>query len=194
MQNFIDLAIADERLSPDEETEINNIANNLGINLSFDDHSQKSLDRYRLYWQIENGIIPEIISDINLYNGEKLHFKTQVDWVEHKQITRRLNYGGPTARLRLTKGVYYRMGSLGVNKTTEDIWQKLDSGIVYLTDRRIIFMGSRGNKNIRLNRILTYNPYSNGVDIQKSAGKSPFLEFSDNVDLFCMILGRLLFK
>lgn len=193
LQKFIEDAVSDERLSPDEEKEMNEIAKSLGIELSFDDNSQKALERFRLYWQIENGDLPELKSDINLFKGEKLHFKTAADWVEHKQVTRRINYGGPTARIRLAKGIYYKAGSMGVNRTTEDVWQRLDSGMIYLTDRRIIFMGSRGNKNIRLNKILTFEPYNNGVDIQKSAGKSPFLEFSDNVDIFSMILGRLLF-
>ncbi len=186
-------AVADERLSPEEENEMQEIANSLNIDLSFDENSQKTLDKYRLYWQIENGILPELTPDINLYKGEKLHFKVQAEWVEHKQVTRRINYGGPTARIKLAKGIYYRTGSLGINQTTQDVWQHMDTGMVYLTDRRIIFMGTRGNKNIRLNKILTIKPYSNGVDIQKSAGKSPFLEFSENVDLFSMILTNLLF-
>jgi hypothetical protein len=194
LQNFIEEAASDERLSPEEESEMHDIADSLGIELSFDDNTQQALDRFRLYWQIENGQLPEIKPDINLYKGEKLYFKGHAEWVEHKQVTRRFNYGGPTARIKLAKGIYYRAGSLGVNRTTEDVWQHLDSGIIYLTERRIIFMGQRGNKNIRLNKILTFNPYSNGVDIQKSTGKSPFLEFSHNVDIFSMILARLLFE
>lgn len=193
LQKFIEDAVSDERLSPAEEKEMNEIAKSLGIELSFDDNSKKALERFRLYWQIENGDLPELKPDIKLFKGEKLHFKTAADWIEHKQVTRRINYGGPTARIRLAKGIYYKAGSMAVNRTKEDVWQRLDSGWIYLTDRRLIFMGSRGNKNIRLNTILTFKPYSNGVDIQKSAGKSPFLEFSDNVDIFSMILGRLLF-
>ncbi len=194
LQNYIEDAASDERLAPSEEEEMHDIADSLGIELSFDENTRDALDRFRLYWQIENGEIPEIKPDINLFKGEKLYFKTAADWIEHKQVTRRLNYGGPTARIKLAKGIYYRAGSLGVKRTKEDVWQRLDSGVIYLTERRIIFMGERGNKNIRLNRILTFNPYSNGVDIQKSSGKSPFLEFSHNVDIFSMILARLLFE
>ena len=53
-------------------------------------------------------------------------------------------------------------------------------------------MGEKGNKTIRINTILDITPYSNGVDIQKDAGKSPFLDFKDNIDVFSMILVRLM--
>ncbi|SFD81003.1 hypothetical protein [Thermophagus xiamenensis] len=194
LQKFLENAVSDQRLSPDEEQEMHAIAQSLGIDLEFDAPTQEALARFRLYWQIENGILPELVPDIHLYKNEKLHFQTPVHWIEHKKVTRRVNYGGPTARIKLAKGFYYRVGSLGVNRITEDVWQRIDSGMLYLTDRRIIFMGELGNKNIRLNSVLTFKPYSNGVDIRKATGKSPFLEFSDNVDLFSMILARLLME
>ena len=53
-------------------------------------------------------------------------------------------------------------------------------------------MGGRGNKTIRLNKILDIKPYKNGVDVQKETGRSPFLEFSENVDIFSMMLVRLM--
>ena len=53
-------------------------------------------------------------------------------------------------------------------------------------------MGTKGNKTIRLNKILDVTPYKNGVDIQKDSGKSPFLEFDQNVDIFSMMLVRLM--
>ena len=53
-------------------------------------------------------------------------------------------------------------------------------------------MGNLGNKIIRLNKILDITPYKNGVDVQKETGRSPFLEFSENVDIFSMMLVRLM--
>jgi hypothetical protein len=53
-------------------------------------------------------------------------------------------------------------------------------------------MGDKSNKTIRLNRILDIMSYSNGVDIKKDSGRSPFLEFDENVDIFSMILVRLM--
>lgn len=191
LQNFIEGAISDERLSPDEEIEINEIANNLGIDLKPNEMSQELLDRYKLYWQIENGTLPEIKSPINIQKSEKLHFKTYVKWLEQKRVTKRINYAGPSARIKIMKGVYYRVGSIKAQSITEDVWQTIDSGNLYLTNKRIIFMGSKGNKTIAINNILDFTPFKNGIDIQKDSGKCPFLEFENNIDLFSMILVRL---
>ena len=192
LQNFIDGAISDERLSPEEEVEINEIAKSLSIDLKVDDKSKEVLDRCKLYWQIENGDLPTIVPDINIQKSENLYFRTSVKWLEQRKVTKRINYGGPTARIKIAKGVYYRMGSVGVQKVSEDVWQTIDSGQLYLTNKRLIFMGRNGNKTIQLNKILDFKPYKNGIDIQKETGKSPFLEFNHNVDIFSMILVRLM--
>lgn len=95
-------------------------------------------------------------------------------------------------RIRIMKGVYWRAGSIAPQRISEDEWRVIDEGTIYLTNKRIIFMGNNGNKTITLGKILGFEPYSNGIDIQKDSGKSPFLEFSTNIDIFSMILARVL--
>ena len=192
LQKFIDGAISDEKISPEEEIEMHEIAKSLGIGFEIDEESKEVLEKYKLYWRIENADLPEISPDINIQKSERLHFKTYINWLEQRRITKRVNFAGPTARIKLAKGVYYRMGSIGVQPISEDVWQNIDSGQIYLTNKRLIFMGSKGNKTIKLNKILNIVPHTNGVDVQKESGKSPFLKFSDNIDIFSMILVRLL--
>lgn len=192
LQGFIDGAVSNERISPDEERQMNEIAKNLGIDLKIDDKSKAVLDRYKLYWQIENGQLPEIVPDINIQKSETLHFSTFVHWMEERRVVKRRNYAGPTGRIKLAKGVYYRVGSLRTNNMAKDEWQRIDAGQIYLTNKRLIFMGAKANKTISINSILAINPFANGVDIQKERGKCPFLEFTDNVDIFSMILTRLM--
>lgn len=192
VKKYIDEFINNERYSPEDENQIQKIASNLGVNLSINAETAYSLKKYRLYWQLENAEIPEIQSDITIQKSEKLYFSTFIKWLEQRRVTKRYNYGGPTARIKLAKGVYYRLGSLGVQRTTEDVWQTIDTGQMYLSNKRLIFMGTKGSKTIQINKIFDIKPYRNGVDIQKDSGKSPFLEFEDNVDIFSMILYRLM--
>jgi hypothetical protein len=91
-------------------------------------------------------------------------------------------------RIKIAKGLYWRAGSIGVHKISQDVLSLIDSGTAFLTNKRIIFMGGKKNTNIALNKILDINPYSNGVEIHKATGKSPFIEISNNADIFCMIL------
>jgi len=191
---FIEYAneiIDDDRVNPAEEQTLYAIAENLNIDVNMSDDLIHKLSKFKLYWQIEHDKIPAIESDINLIRGEKLYFKGEdVDWLEMRKVTKRYNYAGPTARIKIAKGIYYRLGSMSVQPVTEDEWKTIDSGAIYVTNKRIIFMGNRSNKTIRLNRILDIIAYSNGVDIQKDSGRSPFLQFYDNVDIFSMLLIR----
>ncbi len=191
-QYLLDGMIADERLSPDEENQMNEIAQSLGLEIDMTHQTQKTLARYKLYWQIENGDLPTIEPDIKIQKSENLYFTTYIDWLEQRKITKRYNYAGPTARIKIAKGIYYRAGSIGIQPVSEDVWRTIDSGQIYLTNKRLIFMGSKGNKTIKLNRILSIEPFQNGIDIQKDTGRSPFLRFSDNTDIFALIILRLL--
>jgi hypothetical protein len=66
------------------------------------------------------------------------------------------------------KGLSYRLGSVGVGRTTEDSVVLVDTGTIYVTNKRLIFDGARTNTSIRLNKILSFTPYSNGVEIDKA--------------------------
>lgn len=191
-EKFIDDALKDERLSIDEELELEMIAKNLGIDPKYSDNKKENLNRYRLYWQIENGYLPILNSEIAIQKNETLHFRTKIDWLEQRKVTKRINYWGPVARIKIMKGVYYRIGSIGAQRVSEDNWQMIDSGVLYLTNKRLIFLGQKGNKTIPINKILDFKPFKNGIDIQKDSGKSPFLRFEKNIDLFSMILARIM--
>lgn len=184
--------LSDERLSPQEEEELKNLADNLGFKVSISDETKLKLNKYRLYWLIENGEIPEIKTRINLIKGEKCYFSTDASWHEYRSRTRRINYGGPTLRLRIAKGLYWSAGSLGVNRITEEELKLIDTGTLMLTNKRILFMGNKQNKSLNFSRILDFEIFSNGIELQKDRGKNVFLSFSNSVDIFTMILSRML--
>lgn len=192
VQKHFDVAIADQILSPEEDQRIKTLAEALRVDMRMDSETERLVDKYRLHWRIVNADVSEIPVDIHLQRGEKCHFKTWVDWFETRRRTTRVRYGGPTARIKIAKGLYWRMGDVGVRSVSEDVWTQVDSGQLYLTNKRLLFMGARGNKTIRLNRILDWTVYSNGVEIAKDSGKNPFLEFSDRTDTFAVVLGRLI--
>ncbi|RKY87112.1 hypothetical protein DRQ09_04965, partial [candidate division KSB1 bacterium] len=190
IRKFINNAISDERLSPDEEKELNAIAESLNIDLKLDYPTRAVLDKYKLLWKIENEEIPAIDVDIKLQKKEKCYFYTRVNWYEQRKITKRIKYSGPTLRIKIAKGLYWRTGNLGFQTISENQWRKLDSGDLFLTNKRLIFLGNNGNKTIKLNKIIDFESFSNGVEIKKETGRNPFLEFDKNIDIFSIILGR----
>jgi len=194
IKSNLEKALSDQRFSPNEEEELNTLAKNLHIDLSFETSTRTLIDKYKLFWQIDNGNIPALTTDISLQKNELCYFCIDINWLEQRTITKRVNYSGPSFRVKIAKGLSYRVGSISAQRITEDVWKIIDTGKLYLTNKRIIFMGSKGNKTVTINKILDFNVYSNGIEIQKDSGKSPFLEFNKDTDVFAVILGKLLLE
>jgi hypothetical protein len=184
--------IGDKEVSPQEEQELSEMCASLDVNVAWSGDSKAIFDRFKENWRLQHGPLTPMEVTINLQGKEKCYAVRNVAWYETRSVTRRINYGGPTARLRIMKGVYWRVGSLAVNRVSEDVNTLIDSGTVYLTNKRVVFMGPKGNKTIRLSRVLDYEVYKNGITLEKDAGKSPFLEFEDQPEHFGVLLGRLM--
>jgi hypothetical protein len=188
-------AISDERLSPDEEKQIQMLADNLHIKVDCENETKALLDKYKLFWQIDNGILPKIECDINLQKNEICHFsKDGVNWLEQRAVTRRVSYSGLSYRVNICKGLSWRIGNVAPQFVSDDVWKRIDTGDLYLTNKRIIFMGAKGNKTITFKKILDFTISTNGITIQKDTGKSPFFEFDTVADVFGVILGKLLME
>jgi hypothetical protein len=193
VDEFLKNAISDKRLSESESKELEMICKSLSVKLDFDSETQGMLERYRLFWLIENGEIPTIEVPIALQKSEQCYFTCDAEWHENKTITKRINYGGPTVSIKIMKGVYYRTGSIGVQRVTSQELVHIDSGKVYLTNKRIIFIGVRKSSNIRYEKILDLTPYSDGIEIIKDTGKPPIITMeNEKAELFILILGRLI--
>ena len=192
MENELQKIVADKKISPDEWTEFTQIAKNLNVTVSLDEATKQQLEKFKLYWLIENGTLPIKEIAITLPKNENCYFTMDADWFETRSITKRINYGGPALRIKIMKGVYYRAGSVGVQRITSEELTLIDSGIIYITNKRIIFVGSNKSVNIQLGKILSVSPYSDGVGIEKDSGKSPIIRVSYNADIMAMILGRVI--
>jgi uncharacterized protein YxjI len=184
--------LEDGMYSPEEEKELTDLAKNINAKVNYDQGMQQKLKAYRRYWQLRVGPLPTIPSPYNLYKKETAHAHVTATWHEWKTTTRRYNYGGPTARIRLAKGFYWSAGSVGVQRQREDVLREIDQGELLLTNKRLLFVGQRNTKQIRLNRILDFEIFKNGLSLQKDAGKHPFLEIQGNWRELPVMLERLM--
>lgn len=186
-------AVADRRLSPQEINDLHVLARNLDINLAIDAQTQKGMDRLALLWRIENGEPPTVSVPISLQKGETCHAVADAIWHEMRTRTKRINYSGPVASIRICKGLRYRVGSVQVQRVTRDDMVEIDRGRLYVTNKRVIFDGAKKNITIRLSALLSFSPYSDGVVLEKASGKAAHLVLS-NVDLevFLIVLGAAL--
>lgn len=181
-------ALADERLSPAEERELAEIAKNLGATLEYDEKTRALLDKYRLYWLIENGQIPEIDTVIRLQKREKCFFSADASLCELTKTSRSSRFGGVSDRLNRT----YEPSEEHFEEVKTLEASPIDHGMLYLTNKRIVFRGAKTTRNIFLASVLDYIPFPNGIRIHRKSGKRPFFRLDSGVDVFSMMLTRLL--
>jgi hypothetical protein len=172
-QNYMEQMIADERVSPEEIETFDKLCKDLDVEVSLDDKSREVIEKYKRYWIIDNGDLPVFEPGIILQKSELCHYKVNAKLYENRKVTRRVSYGGNTFRFKIAKGWYYRFGDVGVSRKSEDVMTLIDEGVLYVTNKRILFNGSKNNKAIRYNQIIDLTPFTDGVEIIKESGTSP---------------------
>jgi hypothetical protein len=190
IQGRLDLAVSDRMLSPQEDRELQELASGLGAELTQSSNTTRALNTFRMLWRIRYGDMPLFDPGINLQRGEVCYLSRNVEWYEMRRQRVGVGYAGPAMSIKIADGVYWKTGAFGVKPMTRDALVKIDAGQALITNKRLLFMGSLKNTNIKLDKILDVTKYSDGVGIEKDSGKSPVLSFDQDIDIFCATLAR----
>lgn len=119
---------------------------------------------------------------LNIYSDEFIHDNlNRVDWLEEKTVITSISYGGFQYKLGSGNGFSYKIGNLNVIPNTTQKFTTIDRGTLYITNKRIIFVGTekRVNKSIDLDDILEFGIFRDGILIGKANGKKPLIHFPD---------------
>lgn len=173
------------------------------INFSnLDDYYKKlnsNIADYNVLWNIQtNDILPDYTWDcikIIPKKNEILHWFDYGSIVKIKNVTKRINYGGPTMSIKIAKGVRYRMGSVSVSKETEQVAQQIDSGTFWISNQRIGFIGNEKSFTIPINKILSFSIDSEvGLKIFKESAVNPQTVKLNDYDISCSIISNIINK
>ena len=190
IDELVKAEIADGTLSPDGQKKIFDSASKIDVDLQVDADTEKLMARLRLNWDLDHGELPVVGTELSLPKGEVCHFTRSCQWHENRTITRSVSYGGLAGSFRIAKGIRYRVGNVHLQRITSESLTLIDQGKLYVTNKRVIFMGQKRNTNIKYAAILSIEPYSDAVCIEKDSGKSPYLMCSD-ADILARLLVRL---
>src|SRR5690606_38189287 len=103
----------------------------------------------------------------NLQKSEQLVWVFQgVDYYEQKTRTRYVG-GSQGVSIRIAKGVYYRTGAFKGERVQTAETIHADTGLMGLTNKHIYFAGSAKRFRVAYNKIVTFEPFSDGIGIQK---------------------------
>jgi len=121
----------------------------------------------RIGEEYEEAGIPTIESDISLKKGEALYVRlSTVQWMEYRK--KRIGNHGLTAKVKITKGLYYRAGQT-LSESVDQL-TPIDTGDLYFTNMGVFFRGRLGNKNISYDKIVMLTPFPQGLKIERETG------------------------
>ena len=139
-----------------------------------DNGAHTSLVQAAVIRDVANGIIPQRQNvqgnlPFNLMKSEQLVWVIDgVDYLE--TVTRRERRGSSQGvSIRVARGLYYRPSTFRSRAVEWEETQRLDNGLLGLTTKHIYFAGSSKRFRVRYDRIVTFEPYSDGLGIMRDA-------------------------
>ena len=168
----------DELLSAVEERAIVAVAKHFDI-------GQTELDRNGAWTRmVKAGVLRDLTEGIvpQRMESERLPFRLQktetMIWVFHdvdySTVLTRREFRGRSAgvSVRVAKGVYFRTGAFKGRPVEIEGTVHVDTGMLGVTTRHIYFAGTARSFRVRLERIVTIEPYSDGVGIMRGTARA----------------------
>ena len=169
----VDSTLEDGVLSLDEEASMVRYLNH--FNLSVEDvdgnGAHHNMVKSATIRELTEGLVPERQNvsghPFNLLKSEKLVWVFDVvDYIEAK--TRRESRGtSQGVSIRVARGLYYRPSAFrsSIHEWEETV--KSDTGLLGATTKHIYFHGPRKRFRVRLDKIVSYEPYGDGFGIMR---------------------------
>lgn len=185
-------SVADRRLSPEELHQLAAVAQHLGVTPDFDKATEAMLDRYALFWRIENGDLPSVtVENVPVEGDETCHSVTPAERHERSG-----DAVGPEAEgivsVRIARGVYYRVGSVSEARINRAALRRVDGGRLLITSQRVLFEGTQASVAWSLRDISSYQVYADGIILEPRSGPLSSFTLDGDVELVAVILGAAL--
>jgi hypothetical protein len=184
--------ISDHRITSGEEARLRAMTENLGVTITHDAETQALMERFRLLARIEEGNLPVLAPEIKLQRGETCHAFFACTQSEIRTHTKSIRYSGPTASIRIMKGVRWRIGQVAVERVTRDVLTQLDAGMLYVTNKRLLFDGHRKNSVINLTKVVRFTLFRDGIRIEKDSGRDQYFIGDADLEVVGTVLERVL--
>jgi len=119
--------------------------------------------------QLQQRVEVQGILPFNFQRSETLIWLFQnVPYYESR--TRTTHAGGHSGvSLRVTKGVYYRLGGFKGNPVVTTALAHVDTGLLAVTDKHLYFAGNTKAFRIRYDKIVSFAPYDDDIGVQRDA-------------------------
>jgi hypothetical protein len=182
----------DRRITDEEDAQFRAMAANLGVTLRNETEAHSEYGRFRLLGQIEAGKLPIIGVGITLQRGETCHASMACTHNEIRKQTSSYRYSGPTASVKIIGPIRWRVGQVSVQRISRDVLTQLDSGTLYVTNKRLLFDGAQKSTSIALKKIIRFTVHSDGIKIEKDTGRDQYFIGSGDSEILGAVLERVI--
>ena len=192
LEGLLNESVADRRLSPEELHQLTAVAQHLGVTPDFDAATERMLDRYAVFWRIENGDLPRAtVENVQLEPEETCHCVMPAERFERKGEASTFD-GEGVVSVRIARGVYYRVGSVSDAPINRLPLRRLDGGRLLVTNQRVIFDGPQGTGAWALRDVASYQVHADAIVLELRTGGHPTFAIDGDVELAAVILGAAL--
>ena len=166
--------LEDGLLTFDEENALYNYLNHFGVTVQEADQSgvHTSVVKAAVIREVAEGVVPQRQNltgraPFNLMKSETLVWVIDgVDYLE--TVTRRERRGNSHGlSIRVARGIYYRPGTFRSRSVEWEETVHQDTGLIGFTTKHIYFSGSRKKFRVRYDRIVDFEPFSDGFGIMR---------------------------
>ena len=191
LDRFVEEYGADARITPDDELRLQAASKNLGIRFSV--NARRTIERFKRYWTIENTSLPMIEASISLQKLEVCHYQASgVSCYEERATAHRTNYDEHYEYHQSFDVIDLQSNDSLPRKDTFSILKRIQSGNLYLTNKRLIFEGQDKTTSIKLNTIVRVKAYKQGILVDKLTGKTMLLLVDRDADSLALLCQRLI--
>lgn len=92
------------------------------------------------------------------------------------------------------KGLSWRYGSVSVQRVTSEELRQIDSGTLFITNKRLLFNGAAKNVNTPFKKIIHFTLYKDGLQIEKDTGRDQFFLGQGDLEIISGVLEAALRK
>ena len=169
-------SLEDGVLSLDEEASLVRYLSHFRLSVADVDRNgaHRNMVKSATIRELAEGVIPDRFEaaarhPFNLMKSEKLVWLFDgVDYIETKTMRERRGTSHGVS-IRVAKGLYYRPSTFRsrVHEWEEDV--HMDTGLLGVTTKHLYFHGPRKRFRVRLDKIVSFEPYSDGLGIMRDA-------------------------
>ena len=168
IQKKVEGALKDGELSPDEEADIAATCKRFDIDLSYGSNMEHAIRRAKNLWVLKHAPLSPMNVDIQLKRDENCYAKFDVLWLEVRRNPAMPWH--PRYRTLTDKSEI----ALSYAPIVEDCLSEIDDGMLFVTDKRLIFVGKSASKTITFSEILKIELFREGIKVHKARGRSPY--------------------